>query len=148
MQSIGLPWWVSSKESACQETWVQSLDWGYSSEEEEMVTHSGILAWKIPLAEEPGGLQSMGSQRVGYDRVTKQQQQQMQSTVLGTVQIQKIHTKFAFILSSIFNVSLKRAGTVFYSYFFICSQGREQWLKRPEIIKVTIGCLETMLNKN
>ena len=54
--SSGLPWWVSSKESACQETWVQSLDWGYSSEEEEMATHSGILAWKIPLAEEPGGL--------------------------------------------------------------------------------------------
>ena len=35
--------------------------------EEKMVTHSSILAWEIPLAEEPGGLQSMGSQRVGSD---------------------------------------------------------------------------------
>ena len=32
-----------------------------------MVTHSNILAWKIPLTDEPGGLQSMGSQRVGHD---------------------------------------------------------------------------------
>ena len=35
--------------------------------EKEMATHSSILAWKIPWAEEPGGLQSMGSQRVGHD---------------------------------------------------------------------------------
>ena len=38
--------------------------------EEEMVTHSSILAWRIPRAEEPDGLQSMGSQRVRHDRVT------------------------------------------------------------------------------
>ena len=36
-----------------------------------MVTHSSILAWRILWTEEPGGLQSMGSQRVGHDRVTK-----------------------------------------------------------------------------
>ena len=35
-----------------------------------MATRSSTLAWKIPWMEEPGGLQSMGSQRVGYDRVT------------------------------------------------------------------------------
>ena len=35
--------------------------------EKEMVTHSSILAWKIPRTEEPGGLQSMGLQRVGHD---------------------------------------------------------------------------------
>ena len=49
-----------------QETWVQSL----SREdllEKEMSTPSSILAWKIPWTEEPGGLQSMGSQRVGHD---------------------------------------------------------------------------------
>ena len=38
-----------------------------------MVTHSSILAWEIPWTEEPGGLQSMGLQRVGHDLVTKQQ---------------------------------------------------------------------------
>ena len=39
-----------------------------------MATHSSILAWRIPQAEEPGGLQSMGStvQRVGHDRVHRQ----------------------------------------------------------------------------
>ena len=35
--------------------------------EKEMATHSSILAWKIPWTEEPGGLQSMGSRRVGHD---------------------------------------------------------------------------------
>ena len=35
--------------------------------EQEMATHSGILAWRIPRTEEPVGLQSMGSQRVGHD---------------------------------------------------------------------------------
>ena len=49
-----------------QETWVQSL----SQEdllEKEMATHSSILARKIPWTEEPGGLQSMGSQRIRHD---------------------------------------------------------------------------------
>ena len=40
--------------------------------EEGMATHSSILAWRIPYTEEPGGLQSMGSQRIGHDRVAKQ----------------------------------------------------------------------------
>ena len=38
--------------------------------EKEMATHSSILAWEIPWTEEPGGLQSMGSQRVGHDSMT------------------------------------------------------------------------------
>ena len=41
-----------------------------------MTTHSSILAWEISWREEPGGLQSMGWQRVGHDLVIKQQQQQ------------------------------------------------------------------------
>ena len=45
---------------------VQSLDWE-DPLEEEMATHSRILVWEIPWTEEPGGLQSMGSQRVGND---------------------------------------------------------------------------------
>ena len=50
---------------AKQETWVRSLGWE-DSLEEEMVTHSTILAREIPWTEEPGGLQSIGSQRVGH----------------------------------------------------------------------------------
>ena len=38
--------------------------------EKEMATHSSILAWRIPWTEEPGGLQSTGSQRVGHNRAT------------------------------------------------------------------------------
>ena len=48
-----------------QETQVRSLVWE-DPLEEEMVTHSSILAWRIPWTGEPGGLQSMGSQRVGH----------------------------------------------------------------------------------
>ena len=47
-----------------QDTWVQSLD-QEDPLEKGMATHSSILAWSIPWTEEPGGLQSMGSQRVG-----------------------------------------------------------------------------------
>ena len=46
--------------------WVQSLSWE-DPLEEGMETHSNILAWRIPWTEEPGGLQSMGLQRVGHD---------------------------------------------------------------------------------
>ena len=49
-----------------QEIWVPSLGWE-DSLEKEMAAHSSILAWRIPRTEEPGGLQSMGSQRVGHD---------------------------------------------------------------------------------
>ena len=48
------------------ETWVQSLG-GEDPLEKEMSTHSRILAWEIPWTEEPHGLQSMGSQRVGHN---------------------------------------------------------------------------------
>ena len=52
--------------SAMQETWVRSLG-QEDSLEKGMVTHSSILAWKIPWPEEPGGLESLGSQRVGHN---------------------------------------------------------------------------------
>ena len=55
-----------------QETWAQSLS-QEDPMEQEMATHSSITAWKIPWTEEPGGLQSMGSQRVGHDLAAGQQ---------------------------------------------------------------------------
>ena len=51
---------------AMQETLVQSLG-QEELLEKDMATHSSILAWRIPWTEEPGGLQSMGSQRVRHD---------------------------------------------------------------------------------
>ena len=52
--------------NAGDETWVQSLG-REDPLEEEMATRSSIPAWRIPWTEEPGELQSMGSQRVGHD---------------------------------------------------------------------------------
>ena len=52
--------------STMWETWVQSLSWE-DPLEKEMAIHSSTIAWKIPWTEEPGRLQSMGSQRVGHD---------------------------------------------------------------------------------
>ena len=52
--------------STMQETQVQSLGWE-DTLEKEMAIHSSAIAWKIPWTEEPGRLQSIGSQRVGHD---------------------------------------------------------------------------------
>ena len=64
---MGFPGSSAGKESAA----VQETPVGFLGQEdpleEEMATHSSILAWKIPWTEEPGRLQSMESQRVGHD---------------------------------------------------------------------------------
>ena len=52
--------------SAMLETWVLYLGWEVSLEK-GMATHSSILAWRSPWTEEPGGLQSMGLQKVGHN---------------------------------------------------------------------------------
>ena len=54
-----------------QKTWVQSLGWE-DPLEEEIATRSSTLAWKIPWTEEPGRLQSTGSQRVGHKLETEE----------------------------------------------------------------------------
>ena len=70
---MGLPLWLSDKESTCSAgDWLWSLFWE-DPMEKEMTTHSSILAWKIQWTEEPGGLQSTGSPRVWYDWVIKSQ---------------------------------------------------------------------------
>ena len=66
-----LPWWLSGKESTCQRRrHVQSLG-REDPLEKGMTAHSSILAWEISWTEEPGGLQSMGSQRGGHELVPK-----------------------------------------------------------------------------
>ena len=74
----GLPQWLNGNESACNAgasggPWVHSLGGEYPLEK-EMVTHSSILAWKIPWMEEPAELQSIGLQSTEHNWVTKQQQ--------------------------------------------------------------------------
>ena len=64
---LGFPYGSAVKNlSAMQETWVQSLGWE-DPLEKETASHSNILAWEIPWTEEPGGPQSMGSQRVEHN---------------------------------------------------------------------------------
>ena len=64
-QTVGSVRWLQNL-SAMKDTWLQSLGWE-DPLEKGMVTHSSILAWRIPWIEEPGGLQSMRLQRVGHD---------------------------------------------------------------------------------
>ena len=71
---VGLPSGASGKEPACQcrrckRRGIRSLGWE-DPLEKGVVTHSSILVWRISWTEEPGRLQSMGSQRVGHDWVT------------------------------------------------------------------------------
>ena len=64
---MGFPGGSYGKESACN---AGDLVWSLGQEdpwEKGMVTYSSILAWRIPWTEEPGGLESIGSQRVGHD---------------------------------------------------------------------------------
>ena len=64
--NLGFPCSSVGKESACSTGDLGSIP-GLGPLEKEMATHSSILAWKISWTEEPGGLQSMGWQRVGQD---------------------------------------------------------------------------------
>ena len=69
---MGLPGGSDGEESACSaRDLVASLGWA-DPLEKGRATHSSLLAWRIPWTEEPGGLQSMGSQTVGHDWVTNQ----------------------------------------------------------------------------
>ena len=60
---LGLPWWLSGKESACSSGDVGSIHGWQRSPEEGMEIHSSVLAWRIPRTEEPGGLKSMWLQK-------------------------------------------------------------------------------------
>ena len=65
-ENHGLPWWLSLQNlPTMQETPVPSLGWE-DPLQKEMAAHSSLLAREIPWTEEPGGLQSMGSQSVGH----------------------------------------------------------------------------------
>ena len=70
MVTLGFPGGTSGKESTCQCRRCKRhgfSPWLGRSLEKEMAVHSSILTWEIPWIEEPGGLQSLGSQRVGYN---------------------------------------------------------------------------------
>ena len=65
----GGAWWAAVHGVATSQTQLSNstFTFHFHALEKEMATHSSILAWRIPWMEEPGGLQSMGSQRVRHD---------------------------------------------------------------------------------
>ena len=69
------PPWLSGKESAFNAGDAGSIPGWEDTLEKETATDSSILAWVSPWTEEPGGLQSMGSQRIGHHKPLKQKQQ-------------------------------------------------------------------------
>ena len=79
-----------------------------------MATRSSILAWRIPRTEEPGGLHSMGSQRVGYDSVTQQQH-----TLAYTLLTLLAHLPFPLRCVSLEDVSPLRGMFTIFSRCFI-----------------------------
>ena len=91
----------------------QSLGWE-DPLEKEMVTHSSTLAWKIPWTEEPGRLQSMGSQRVRKDRVTSLSLSLSALQILGISLIRKA------------DILLKRI-IVIFSYLLVSSKVQHNW---------------------
>ena len=82
-----------------QEMQIRSLD-QKDSLEKEMATHSSILVREIPGAEEPGGLQSMGSQRVGHNLGTKQQWQHLCDHLKIKIQIFPLVSRVALAFVS------------------------------------------------
>ena len=75
--------------------------------EKKMVTHSSILAWRIPWTEEPGGLQSLGSQRVGHDWATKHSTFRRAFNILEIV-----------VVSLMLHISRSITGCLSTSYYF------------------------------
>ena len=104
-----------------QETWVRFLGWE-DSLEEGMATHSSTPAWRVPWTEEPGGLQSTGSQRVGHDRATKQQ------TVIDLTQINESFGSLVTFKMVLFIYWLCSGSSLLHGLFSSCSGFSSPWL--------------------
>ena len=84
-----------------QEMWVQSLD-KEDALQKEMATCSNILAWKIPWTEEPGGLQSMGLQRMGHDGACMHGMYRSTANFLSFLQALSLERRRKWQLTSVF----------------------------------------------
>ena len=109
--SVWVHWITNNRPSAMTvknppamgEIWVWSLGWE-DPLEKGMATHSSILAWRIPWTEEPGGLQSMGWRRAGYDWATDTHTHAMNLGSWGTVYKSHILSKFDTLLFLAFKI--------------------------------------------
>ena len=96
--------------AAMQETWIWSLGWE-DSLEKGMATHCNILAWRIPWTEEPGRLQSIGSQRVEHDWAINTAQQHIKTFRCAGFRYQ------AMISLTFSHASSRRCAIVIYPHF-------------------------------
>ena len=99
------PRWLTGKESACQAGDLGSVPGSGRSPGGGNGGPSSILAWEIPWTEEPGGLESMGSQRVGHNLATEKQLQQVVSRALRNEEVS--HMSYLCVSSFHFNSDLK-----------------------------------------
>ena len=117
---MGPPRWLGGKESTCNaadpEAWVRSLGWEEPLEE-EMATHSRILAWRIPWREEPGVLQSMGLQRVGHDL-------RLNNIEVMTVSDMCVCEWTSVIFEEMYFNYLEQTGQILLAIFFFFKGGR------------------------
>ena len=90
--TMGFPGSLTGKESACNAGYPGSIPGWEDPLEKEMATHSSILAWEILWIEEPAGLWSMGSQRVGADSDYSYWWQEQQREFISTYQCISHHT--------------------------------------------------------
>ena len=97
---LGFPGGSDSKESACN---AGDMVWSMDQEdplEKEMATHSSTLAWRIPWREEPGGLQSMGLQRVGHNWAANTQWQNINMQINIKLWSSPLRGKIIFFLNN------------------------------------------------
>ena len=100
-----------------QETQVQSL--GQEDPlRKEMATHSSILTRKIPWTEEPGGLQSMGSQRVRHDQVTEHNDDKERSHCTVVFTVLYFHSSHSFFHSAN-TLSIYRSGGTLLRFMYL-----------------------------
>ena len=102
--------------------------------EKRMATHSSILAWRIPWTEEPGWLQSMGSQRVGHNWATN-------THIKGKKETFWIHLKFTGIGSFLFSHMVYFLNSQFYTYFQLEHLISYHWKKKQNPHELYFGHL-------
>ena len=111
-----------------QETWVWSLGWE-DALEEEMATCSSILVWEVPQREEPGGLQSMGSQRAGWDLVTENTQANQARVGFLAFSGKSQNTEESWLaVFSFWNKENKNFQPDLFRIVCVCAKSLQSWL--------------------
>ena len=123
---------------AMQETWVLSLGWE-DPLEKGMATYSSTLVWRIPWTEEPGGLQSIGSQRVGQYWVTNTPLLNCTECPLSTVFLPLAHVLFQNWHDQDNSRDCSEVSNLFY--LVSPSQGKQLWEARTEGAKKKLPVL-------